>query len=48
MLVAQFFGAKNHKMVNHIAAQSMVSVFMIGIILSIFGYFFSPMIINFM
>lgn len=48
ILVAQFFGAKNHKMVNHIAAQSIIAVFLVWIILSIIWLFSAPTIIRFM
>jgi Na+-driven multidrug efflux pump len=47
-LVAQYFGAKNHKMINYIAGQSMISVLIVGILLSIFGFFLAPTIIKFM
>ncbi len=46
--VAQYYGAKNHKMVDHSASQTILMVFIVSIIISILGYIFSPNILKFM
>lgn len=47
-LTAQYFGAKNEKMVNHCAAQTLLMVAVVSIILSIVGIFLAPKILNLM
>jgi len=48
ILIAQYFGAKNKKMVNHIAAQSILMIIIISLIFSVFGYIFAPHLIRMM
>ena len=48
ILIAQYFGAKNKKMVNHIAAQSILMIIVISLLLSVLGYIFSPNLIQMM
>jgi len=45
--VAQYFGAKNDKMVSHAAAQTILMIFLISLIFSISGFIFSPQILHF-
>lgn len=47
-LIAQYVGAKNEKMVNHVAAQTLLLVAIISIILGILGYFLAPVILHLM
>jgi len=47
-LTAQYFGAKNEKMVSHSAAQTMITVVNVALILSIIGYIFAPFILRFL
>lgn len=46
--VAQYFGAKNSKMVSHSAAQTIIMITITSIILSVLGYIFAPNILKFM
>jgi len=46
--VAQYFGAKNHKMVSHAAAQTILMVVIISLFLSVFGFIFAPYLLHFM
>src|SRR5436305_6210238 len=46
ILIAQYFGARNEKMVKHIAAQSLLLVVVISIILGAAGYIFSPQFLH--
>jgi putative MATE family efflux protein len=46
ILIAQYFGARNQKMVNHIAAQTLLLVVAISIILGAVGYIFSPQFLH--
>jgi len=48
ILAAQQKGAKNHKMINHIATQTLVAVFVFSLLLAAIGYIFSPMLIKIM
>lgn len=48
ILVAQYFGAKNTKMVNYISAQWITTMFIVWVILSTIWYILSPYIINWM
>lgn len=45
-LIAQYTGAKNQKMVNHVAAQTMLMVLVVSIVLSIIGFFVAPLILQ--
>jgi len=46
--VAQYFGAKNHKMMSHAAAQTILMVIIISLVLSVFGFIFAPYFLHFM
>lgn len=46
ILVAQYAGAKNFKMVNHVATQTLTMVVIISIILSTIAWFLSPAILR--
>lgn len=46
ILIAQYFGAGNMKMVDHIAAQTMLLVVSLSILLGTAGYFFSPVFLH--
>ncbi len=46
ILVAQYAGAKNIKMINHVAAQTLTMVILISIILSAIAYMLSPTILG--
>ncbi len=48
ILAAQHKGAKNHQMINHIATQTLVSVFVFSLFLAAIGYFLSPVLIRIM
>ncbi|MDR3125491.1 MAG: MATE family efflux transporter, partial [Candidatus Nomurabacteria bacterium] len=47
-LVAQYFGAKNRKMVNHTSAQTLTSIVVVSLIVTIVGIAISPLILDFM
>jgi len=42
ILIAQYFGAGNQQMVNHVAAQTLLMIAMVSILLSGIGYLLSP------
>ncbi len=46
ILIAQYYGAGNTKIVNHIAAQTLLLVAVISIILGIIGWIMSPFFLN--
>jgi putative MATE family efflux protein len=46
--IAQYVGAKNEKMVNHVAAQTLLMVAIISIALGAIGYFLAPVILHLM
>lgn len=46
--VAQYFGAKNHKMVSHAAAQTILMIIFTSLIFSLLGFIFAPQILKFM
>ncbi len=48
ILVSQYKGKENKKAVNHITSQTLLTVIIISIILSIIGYFLSPFLIHLM
>ncbi len=48
ILVAQYMGAKNREMVNHISAQTLLMVISISFILGALGLIFSPMLLHLM
>ncbi len=45
ILVAQYAGAKNIKMINHVATQTLVMVWLMSIVLSAVAYLLSPQIL---
>lgn len=47
-LIAQYFGAKNQRMVDHVAAQTLLMIVVVSIVLGIIGYFLSPWILHLM
>jgi MATE family, multidrug efflux pump len=46
--VAQYFGAKDNKMVSHSAAQTILMITVISLLFSISGFIFAPNILQFM
>jgi len=48
ILVAQYKGKKDKKAVDHIAGQTLLMVFIVSVILSVFGYFLSPFLVSLM
>lgn len=47
-LVAQYYGAKNHAMVSHSAAQTLLLITFTSLIFSTVGYIFAPQILHLM
>ncbi len=47
-LIAQYFGAKNHKMVNRVAGQTLLMIILVSIVLGGIGYLFTPSILKLM
>ncbi len=47
-LIAQYFGAKNHKMVNRVAGQTLLMIVLVSIVLGGIGYLFTPSILKLM
>ena len=47
-LTAQYFGAKNEKMVSHSASQTLIMVITVSLLISIVGYIFAPLILKFL
>jgi putative MATE family efflux protein len=47
-LVAQYFGAKNHDMVNHVAAQTLLMIVMVSALLGAIGYVAAPAVLHLM
>lgn len=47
-LVAQFYGARNRQMVNHVAAQTILLVVVVSVLLGAFGFCISPLILTMM
>ena len=41
-LIAQYFGAGDHQQVNHIAAQTLIMIFLISVVLGVIGYVTAP------
>lgn len=48
ILIAQYFWAKNEKMVNHVAAQTLLMVLIVSGILSVIGFFLTSPILHLM
>lgn len=47
-LIAQYVGAKNHKMVNHVASQTLLMIFVVAIAISCLGYVLTPTLLHLM
>ena len=47
-LIAQFVGAGNHKMVGHVAGQTMLMVIASALVLGIAGFFLAPALLRLM
>ncbi|MDD2515628.1 MAG: MATE family efflux transporter [Candidatus Gracilibacteria bacterium] len=47
-LIAQYVGAKNRKMVNHVAAQTLFMMTVVSIVLGTIGYILSPSLLSLM
>ncbi len=47
-LIAQYVGAKNERMVNHVASQTLLMVVIVSIVLSVIGYALTPFILKLM
>lgn len=47
-LIAQYFGAGNRKMVDHVAAQTLLMVIVVSVVLGAIGYAFTPAILRLM
>jgi putative MATE family efflux protein len=46
ILIAQYFGAKDHANVDHVAAQTILMIALISVVLGIVGYMLSPTFLN--
>jgi putative MATE family efflux protein len=47
-LIAQYVGAKNTQMVNHVAAQTLLMIMLVSLLLSVIGYVAAPGILSLM
>ncbi|OIP54445.1 MATE family efflux transporter [Candidatus Gracilibacteria bacterium CG2_30_37_12] len=47
-LISQYVGAKNQKMVNHVAAQTLLMVVVVSLVLGSIGYIIAPLLLNLM
>jgi len=47
-LIAQYVGAKNHRMVDHVAAQTLLMVLIVSVVLGIIGYMLTPTLLHLM
>lgn len=47
-LIAQYVGARNQEMVNHVAAQTLLMVVLASVVLGALGFFISPYILHLM
>src|SRR4051812_13836760 len=47
-LIAQYFGARNQEMVDHVAAQTLLMIVFVSVVLSVFGYLFAPTLLRLM
>ncbi len=47
-LIAQYVGAKNHDMVSHVAAQTLLMVVIVSIVLGTIGYVVAPALLHLM
>ncbi len=46
ILIAQYFGAKDHRNVDHVAAQTILMIILISVFLGIIGYLLSPLFLQ--
>lgn len=46
ILIAQYFGAKDHANVDHVAAQTILMIVIISVVLGIVGYMLSPLFLS--
>jgi putative MATE family efflux protein len=46
ILIAQYFGARDHRQVNHIAAQTLIAMIMFSVLLTVAGYAMAPTILH--
>lgn len=47
-LIAQYVGAKNFKMVDHVAAQTLMMVVLVSFVLGCVGFLITPWILHLM
>lgn len=47
-LVAQYFGARNQEMVDHVAAQTLLMVVLVSVLLGVIGYTLAPALLDLM
>lgn len=47
-LIAQYFGARNHTMVDHVAAQTLLMIVVVSLSLGVIGYALAPTILHLM
>lgn len=47
-LIAQYVGAKNERMVNHVAAQTLLMIVSVSVVLGLIGYMLAPRILSLM
>lgn len=48
VLVAQYYGARNQRMVNHVSAQTFLMIIVISLVFSVIGYVLTPYIFHLM
>lgn len=47
-LIAQYTGARDHKMVNHVAAQTLLTVLVVSVVLGALGFVLAPWLLHLM
>jgi putative MATE family efflux protein len=47
-LIAQYFGARNQEMVDHVAAQTLLMIVLVSVVLGGLGYVFAPQLLRLM
>lgn len=45
-LIAQYFGARDQEMVDHVAAQTLLMIVLVSVVLGGFGYVFAPQLLH--
>src|SRR5689334_4874761 len=45
-LIAQYTGARDHQMVDHVAAQTLLTILIVSVVLSALGYLLTPLILH--